>query len=450
MGQPFLYTSAFRAARGGEYGLSVPATAQRGLDASATQLQAYLEAVFALIESVDDEEGEGGPELSTESEREAGSGSELSPEAPPASSVAVATPLSAPNPNPHLSASRPEGIAAMAKSVGSVSRRLGRLVGRFLQVADLDDMVDLRLRKEGASAGAPLHSMGRAPPSGTSGSDGEDRRREGGRGDGRREREEERVFSPKRKGQGKEPSGPLGGIEWQGRAGTLHVGERQIRVQRPGWHPFASSGLLLRVAVNDEQGGKLSLKNEEEMLRGQRSKCVGCGEHLISGFFGLERNYQPCRYYGGLFCTRWCHLDAHRIVPHRLLNYWDAVPHRVCAAVALFLDEVWSNPVLHLSAINPLLYEGLPALRKSRALRARLAEQLDCLTERDPGVVEAVVECVLQTLGQRRVYLCVSEELYSMADLLEVQNKAGDLLPALTKMMESLQRLGRRARIPGW
>ena len=478
LGQPFLYSSAFRTARGGsasggEYGLSsVPASVQQGLDASAAQLQSYLEAVFALLESMEDELAEGGPELSTESERDAGSGLDHQPEPAVPALFPVSVPVPIPVPVPiHLATAHPivlplspasehlsggssssnseqkDGSAAMAKSVGSVSRRLGRLIGKFLQAADLEDMVDLRLRKEGHHQHQHLKRPQAANASASFGEEG--RMREGS--EGRREREEERVFSPKRKGkegqgQGLGP-GPLGGIEWQGRAGTLHVGERQIRVQRPSWHPFATSGLLLRVVVNDEQGGKLSLKNEEELLRGQRSKCVGCGEPLISGFFGLERNYQPCRYHGGLFCKRWCHIDAHRVVPHRLLNFWDAVPHRVCAAAALFLDEVWSNPVLHLSAINPLLYEGLPALRQSRALRARLAEQLDCLTERDPCVAEAVVECVLQTLGPHRVYLCVSEELYSMADLLQVQ---GDLLPALTKMVDSLQRLGRKKYIPGW
>ena len=215
-------------------------------------------------------------------------------------------------------------------------------------------------------------------------------------------------------------------------------------MQRPCWYPFVLSAVKLKVSVNDEQGGKLSLKNEEELLRTQRGRCAGCGEPLISTFFGLEKNFQPCRYHGGLFCRRWCHSNEHRVIPHRLLNFWDAVAHRVSRQSAAFLDDVWRHPVLHLSSINPLLYEGLPALRAVRGMRGQLARLLreslseDAVAGGAPRAREAVAS--LAWLGEQRLYMCVSEELYSLADLLEVQSGGGDLVPALSALVDALRR----------
>jgi len=120
------------------------------------------------------------------------------------------------------------------------------------------------------------------------------------------------------------------------------------------------------------------------------------------------------------------------------------VAHRVCRQAAAFLDDVWRHPVLHLSSINPLLYEGLPALRAVRGLRAQLARLLkeslseEAVAEGAPRTREAVAS--LAWLGEQRLYLCVSEELYSLADLLEVQGGGGDLVPALSALVDALRR----------
>jgi Putative zinc-RING and/or ribbon len=145
---------------------------------------------------------------------------------------------------------------------------------------------------------------------------------------------------------------------------------------RPCWYRYASGGLRLRLSLNDDFGGRLSLKSEDEMLRSQKSRCIGCGEVLSSGFLGFDKNYQPCRYVGGLFCRKWCHFDDRRQIPHRMLLYWDHVPHRVCRQAADFLDAIWRKPILHIGAINPLLYEGTPPLRICRGMRNRVSKMI--------------------------------------------------------------------------
>jgi hypothetical protein len=205
------------------------------------------------------------------------------------------------------------------------------------------------------------------------------------------------------------------------------------KFQHPCWYSYASSGLRFSLVVHDDFGGRLSVKSEEELLRIQRSKCIGCGEPLLSGFLGLDRNYLPCRYHGGLFCKRWCHADDHRVIPHRILLYWDKTPHRVCRQAAIFLDYIWSKPLLKLKSINPLLYEGVPILRITKSLRSRISILLDSMIDID---AEQVRDCLLAILGPNRIHLCVTDELYSMKDIVNIQS--GQLVKDLQDLIENL------------
>jgi hypothetical protein len=205
------------------------------------------------------------------------------------------------------------------------------------------------------------------------------------------------------------------------------------KFQHPCWYSYASSGLRFSLVVHDDFGGRLSVKSEEELLRIQRSKCIGCGEPLLSGFLGLDRNYLPCRYHGGLFCKRWCHADDHRVIPHRILLYWDKTPHRVCRQAAVFLDYIWGKPLLKLKSINPLLYEGVPILRIVRSLRSRISILLDSMIDID---AEQVRDCLLAIIGPNRMHMCVTDELYSMNDIVNIQS--GNLVKDLQDLIENL------------
>lgn len=52
---------------------------------------------------------------------------------------------------------------------------------------------------------------------------------------------------------------------------------------RPAWVPFSAGGMEVFLQVEDTQGGKLSLRNEDQLLRAQEHKCFGCGERLLTG-----------------------------------------------------------------------------------------------------------------------------------------------------------------------
>jgi len=113
----------------------------------------------------------------------------------------------------------------------------------------------------------------------------------------------------------------------------------------------------------------LASRSDEDQLRVQGYMCPGCGTPLAAALFAKAKisfflhvmwgtplplsdqyivvtlisftcvacciydnhhqAYAPCRYLDALFCRKTCHVDEHRILPHRVLHYWDFVPHRV-------------------------------------------------------------------------------------------------------------------------
>ena len=192
----------------------------------------------------------------------------------------------------------------------------------------------------------------------------------------------------------------------------------------------------MRWSVHDDFGGRLSLKSDEELIRIQRACCMGCGEPLNGGFLGFDKNYQPCRYHGGLFCRKWCHGDEYRQIPHRLLLYWDHVPHRVSRQAAAFLDTLWRRPILLVDSVNPLLYEGIPALRLARNMRCRAQQYITHIVEAE-GDGGEVRDIVLSRLGADRVHLCLADDLYTIADLLSIHS--GELHATMEKLISALR-----------
>ena len=270
---------------------------------------------------------------------------------------------------------------------------LGLLIGNFLQASDLQDILEVR-ESSGSISSGPLQAVPELSTSITSSS-----------------------CSPT--SSSSTSSAPT-------------LSSMSIEKRRPCWYPFANEGLRLQLQVHDEQGGRLSIREDDELLRRQKFKCLGCGEPLQSLFFGLDQNYLPCRYTGGLFCKRWCHSNDHRIIPHRLLLYWDCVPHRICQQATNFLDDIWEKPVLNVKDINSLLYEGIPALTYTKNLRGRAVSLFETMI----GInASKAIEVTKDTLGHDLHFL-LSNEFYSLRNLLGVNNcETQSLLKTFTKRL---------------
>jgi hypothetical protein len=361
------------------------------MDGAMKSIQEYIQGVFALIELIEDHANDLKEDIhhskNTSPAQFSFMQDSLDIESDRASPATLQSERSSPSPSFSNTMNKNDNGTTNNTNVNylvSLPAKLGKLMGSFLQASDLEDVVMKRAREGDV----------RSP----------------------------RTVSPF-------------GLKSESREylNLLSLSSSSTKFQHPCWYPYATSGLRLSLAVHDEFGGRLSVKSEEELLRIQRSKCIGCGEPLLSGFLGFDRNYLPCRYYGGLFCKRWCHADDHRVIPHRILLYWDKTPHRVCRQAAIFLDYIWSKPPLKLKNINPLLYEGVPILRLTRSLRSRISILLDSMIDID---AEQVRDCLLAIIGPNRMHMCVSEELYSMTDIVNIQS--GYLIKDLQDLIENL------------
>ena len=180
----------------------------------------------------------------------------------------------------------------------------------------------------------------------------------------------------------------------------------------PSWFPFVAHSLRLVVdGAGSTSGSALLLKNQEELLLRQRSRCIGCGETLVSNFIGLRKNYRQCRFHGGLFCKRWCHYSEKRIIPYRLLFYWDNKPLPVCNQSAIFIDSLLDKCLFKLDRINPLLYDGVPTLRLARALRQKIAHRLGASARHTLLDFETIIDASSRSFGLSRYiyrHTCVS------------------------------------------
>jgi Putative zinc-RING and/or ribbon len=84
--------------------------------------------------------------------------------------------------------------------------------------------------------------------------------------------------------------------------------------------------------------------------------------------------------------------------------------------VSKFLDEIWQKPLLNLSNINSLLYEGIPALTLTRNLRDRAASLLETMVDIN---VSRALDVSASTLGSR-LHFVVSNEFFSLDDLVGI------------------------------
>lgn len=227
-GQPFIYNSSVHGVLGDKSSMRMKVCME--------SLEIYLQEVFSLMETVDDYMSD----LKSVVEED---------ETPEVATEETAT---SPTGSSSWRDKQLKGLEIFLSSFGiyfliSVHTYLlfnlyliGRLVGRFLQASDLKDILSLR------------HSSESAFPSLT----------------------------------------PSISIPLAIDTKSCNPANDAYNIRRPSWYPYATEGLRLHLQTRDEQGGKLSLRGDDELLRRQKFKCLGCGEPLQSLFFGLDVNYQ--------------------------------------------------------------------------------------------------------------------------------------------------------------
>ncbi len=103
------------------------------------------------------------------------------------------------------------------------------------------------------------------------------------------------------------------------------------------------------------------------------------------------------------------------MLPTRVINHWDFLKYRVCDEAAAFLDQIYDQPLLCVSALNPKLFDMVSQLRHVRLLRLQLIRMKDFVDTCRQGL-----ELRSGLDGRGLGYLMDNTEMYSMRDLFEV------------------------------
>ncbi|KAL0341517.1 UNVERIFIED_CONTAM: Differentially expressed in FDCP 8 [Sesamum calycinum] len=161
------------------------------------------------------------------------------------------------------------------------------------------------------------------------------------------------------------------------------------------------------------------LKSMKQMLDSQHHKCAGCHRNFDDGRTRLQEFAQTlgwgkprlCEYSGQLFCSL-CHNNDTAVLPARVLHYWDFTQYSVSQLAKSYLDSINDQPMLCVSAVNPLLFSKVPTLQHVANIRNRIRAML-------PYVRCPFRRSVYKGLGSRR-YLLDSNDFFALRDLINL------------------------------
>lgn len=161
----------------------------------------------------------------------------------------------------------------------------------------------------------------------------------------------------------------------------------------------------------------------KQLLESQHYLCAGCykqldvANSLIEGFVQNIISAKPrlCEYMGQLFCTS-CHSNETAVLPAWVLQLWDFTPRPVSQLAKTYLDSIYEQPMLCVSAINPYILSKAPVLVHAMEMRKKLSKMFACI--RCPARAS-----IHESLGSRR-YLLESSDFFALRDLVDLSKGA--------------------------
>ncbi|GJM94170.1 hypothetical protein PR202_ga10789 [Eleusine coracana subsp. coracana] len=104
------------------------------------------------------------------------------------------------------------------------------------------------------------------------------------------------------------------------------------------------------------------------------------------------------------------------VLPARVLHHWDFSLYPISQLAKAYLDSIYDQPMLCVSAVNPFLFSKVPALLNIMSIRKKIAAMLPC------------VQCpfrnsILKGLGVRR-YLLDGNDFFALRDLVDLSKGA--------------------------
>ncbi|CAH9146127.1 unnamed protein product [Cuscuta epithymum] len=177
-------------------------------------------------------------------------------------------------------------------------------------------------------------------------------------------------------------------------------------------------------------------KSVKQLLDEQHHSCAGCYINFGGGKSRVEEFVQTlgwgrprlCEYSGQLYCSS-CHRNETAVLPARVLHYWDFSYYSVSQMAKSYLESIYSQPMLCVSAVNPVLFSKVLTLQRVTNMRKRI------------GVMLPFVRCsfrgsIFKAVGSRR-YLLESSDFFALKDLIDLSKGVFSALPV---MVETISR----------
>ncbi|PKU78009.1 uncharacterized protein LOC110094756 [Dendrobium catenatum] len=178
-------------------------------------------------------------------------------------------------------------------------------------------------------------------------------------------------------------------------------------------------------------------KSMRQLLEIQHYTCAGCHRHLDAGktlfrelvqTFGWNRP-RFCGYTGQLFCAS-CHTNDTSVLLARVLHHWDFTSYPVSQLAKAYLESIYDQPMLCVSAVNPFLFSKVPALLHVMGFRKKIGAML-------PYVNCPFRSSIQKSLGFRR-YLLESNDFFALRDLVDLSKGPFAALPIMVENISNL------------
>lgn len=177
-------------------------------------------------------------------------------------------------------------------------------------------------------------------------------------------------------------------------------------------------------------------KSMRQLLESQHYTCAGChsqfdaGKTLFREFVQTIGWNKPrlCEYTGQIFCAS-CHTNDTGVLPAKVLHHWDFSLYPVSQLAKAYLESIYDQPMLCVSAVNPFLFSKVPALLHVMGIRKKIGAMI-------PYVRCPFRKAVQRSLGIRR-YLLESNDFFALRDLVDLSKGAFAGLPVTVENVSS-------------
>jgi hypothetical protein len=184
--------------------------------------------------------------------------------------------------------------------------------------------------------------------------------------------------------------------------------------------PNTNNAHMKLILTEDDEitNSKEQKLDQKEQIDAQNGNCAGCDRQLKLDY-GWIRRPRYCHYTNKYYCMNCMNNSDKMPIPAKILSRWDSSPYHVCATAYTYLKEIVDTPMICVSAVNPLLFESTPNLKKARLIRKRLNLQWDIIE--DCPLKDGLIQNL--HLG-KKLYYVNDTETYSLNNLIHLHGDA--------------------------